>query len=83
MCQPHYDETVNIGNLLGVVCADVTLAMLQDVGADRDVSSNVNWISSLVPTAVDHFSLALKFFLKCQISHINYTLSQVAFPYTC
>ena len=37
VCQPHYDETVNIGDLLGVACADITLTMLQGVGADRDV----------------------------------------------
>jgi len=41
VCQPHYDETINIGNLLGMACADVTLTMLQDVGADRTVSGNV------------------------------------------
>jgi len=44
VCQPHYDETINIGNLLGMACADVTLAMLQVVGADLDVSDNLSQI---------------------------------------
>jgi len=42
VCQPHYDETINIGNLLGMACTDVTLAMLQDVGADLNVGDNLS-----------------------------------------
>ena len=38
VCQPHYDETINIGQLLGVACADVTIDLLQQVGASLDVS---------------------------------------------
>ena len=39
VCQPHYDEIINIGRLLGVACADVTVDMLQQVGAPSvDVS---------------------------------------------
>ena len=37
VCQPHYDENVNIGQLLGVACADVTIEMLQQVGASIEV----------------------------------------------
>ena len=42
VCQPHYDETINIGQLLGVVCADVTIEMLQQVGATVEVSHIAN-----------------------------------------
>ena len=38
VCQPHYDETINIGQLLGVACADVTIDLLQQVGASLEVS---------------------------------------------
>lgn len=38
VCQPHYDETINIGQLLGVACADITVEMLQQVEASIDVS---------------------------------------------
>ena len=38
VCQPHYDERINIGQLLGVACADVTIEMLQQIGASIDVS---------------------------------------------
>jgi len=38
VCQPHYDETITIGQLLGVACADVSIDMLQQVGASLDVS---------------------------------------------
>ena len=38
ICQPHYDEIINIGQLLGVACADVTIEMLQQVGASVEVS---------------------------------------------
>ena len=39
VCLPHYDESVNIGLLLGVVCADLGTEMLQQVGASIRVSS--------------------------------------------
>ena len=39
VCQPHYDESINIGQLLGVACADVTTEMLQQVGALNAVSN--------------------------------------------
>lgn len=38
VCQPHYDEIINIGQLLGVACADVTTEMLKQVGASTEVS---------------------------------------------
>ena len=44
VCQPHYDETINIGQLLGVACADITVDMLRQVEASIDVSITYGYI---------------------------------------